>query len=275
VRGGGGNFGIVTSFEYRLHPVGPTVLAGPIFHPLEDASRVLHFYREFAAAAPDELTTIFELSVAPPVPSLPEDMHGKPVVMVGACYAGSPEDGVDVVRPLKAFGNPIVDLLEPEPYLALQAMFDPSVPHGWHRYWKAMELPPLTDEAIDTLVEHASAQTSPRSYCIVFHLGGALGRVGAEATAYGQRDTAHNVNINAVWTEDDPEPERHIAWARDFFDAMQPHSSGRVYVNFLGDEGQDRVRAAYGERNYERLARLKRVHDPTNFFRLNQNIRPA
>jgi hypothetical protein len=151
-------------------------------------------------------------------------------------------------------------------------MFDPFVPHGWHRYWKAVELPPLTDEAIDTLIEHASAQTSPTSYCIVFQLGGALNRVGAEETAFSQRDAAHNVNINAVWTEDDPEPERHITWAREFFDAMQPHASGRVYVNFLGDEGQDRVRAAYGEHNYKRLARLKRVHDPTNFFHLNQNI---
>ena len=128
---------------------------------------------------------------------------------------------------------------------------------------------------IDTLVEHASAVTSPKSYCIVFQLGGALNRVDAEDTAYGQRDAAHNVAINAVWTEDDPEPERHIAWARDLFDALRPHASGRVYVNFLGDEGQDRVRAAYGERNYERLARLKRVHDPTNFFRLNQNIQPG
>jgi FAD/FMN-containing dehydrogenase len=274
VRGGGGNFGIVTSFEYRLHPVGPTVLAGPIFHPLEDAPQVLRFYREFAASAPDELTTIFELSVAPPVSFLPQDVHGKPIVMVGACYAGTPDDGTDVVRPLKEFGRPIIDLLEPKPYLALQSMFDPAVPHGWHRYWKAVELPLFTDEAIDTLVEHASAQTSPKSYCIVFQLGGAVNRVGAEETAYGQRDAAHNVNINAVWTVDDPEPERHIAWARNFFEALQPHASGRVYVNFLGDEGQERVRAAYGERNYARLARLKRVYDQTNLFRLNQNIRP-
>jgi FAD/FMN-containing dehydrogenase len=275
VRGGGGNFGVVTSFEYRLHPVGPTVLAGPIFHALEHAPELLRFYREFAATAPDELTTIFELSVAPPLPILPEDVHGKPIVMVGACYAGAPDEGVGVVQPLKEFGSPIADLLEPKPYAALQAMFDPGVPHGWHRYWKAVELPPLTDEAIDTLVEHASASTSPKSYCIVFQLGGALGRVGAEETAFSQRDAAHNVNINAVWMEDDPEPERHVAWAREFFDAMEPHASGRVYVNFLGDEGQGRVQAAYGERNYERLARLKGDYDRTNFFRLNQNIEPG
>ena len=204
IRGGGGNFGVVTSFEYRLHPVGPIVLAGPIFHPFEDAREVLAFYREFIATAPDELTTIFELSVAPPLPFLPEDVHGKPIVMVGACYAGAPEDGIEVVRPLKEFGNPIADLLEPKPYTALQSMFDPFVPHGWHRYWKSVELPPLTDDAIDTLVEHASAPTSPKSYCIVFQLGGALARVGEDETAFSQRDAAHNVNINAVWTEDDP-----------------------------------------------------------------------
>ena len=274
IRGGGGNFGIATSFEYRLHPVGPIVLAGPIFHPLERANEVLRFYREFAAAAPDELTTIFELSVAQPLPFLPAEVHGKPIVMVGACYAGAPQEGLEVVRPLKEFGNPIADLLEPKPYLALQSMFDPFVTHGWHRYWKSVELPPLTDDAIETLVEHASAQTSPKSYCVVFQLGGAVNRVGAGETAYSQRDAVHNVNINAVWTEDDPEPERHIAWACDFFDAMQPHASGRVYLNFLGDEGTERVRAAYGAETYRRLAELKRTYDPTNLFRLNQNIEP-
>jgi FAD/FMN-containing dehydrogenase len=274
VRGGGGNFGIVTSFEYRLHPVGPIVLAGPIFHPLEDARDVLRFYRQFAASAPDELTTIFELSVAQPLPFLPADVHGKPIVMIGACYTGPPQEGVDVVRPLKEFGSPIADLLEPTPYLALQSMFDPFVPHGWHRYWKSVELPPLTDEAIDILVGHASIQTSPKSYCIVFQLGGALARVGADETAFSQRDAAHNVNINAVWTEDDPDGERHVAWAREFFSALQPQAGGQVYLNFLGDEGADRVRQAYGERQYERLVGLKRRYDPTNFFRLNQNIEP-
>ncbi len=274
VRGGGGNFGIVTSFEYRLHPVGPIVLAGPIFYPLEDAPEVLRFYRELAAAAPDELTTIVELELAPPLPFLPEDVHGKPIVMVGACYAGAPEDGAEVVRPLKEFGSPIVDRLEPKPYVALQSTFDPLVPHGWHRYWKSVELPPLTDGAIDTLIDHTSRITSPRSYTIILQLGGALGRVPEDATAFSQRDAAHNVVINAVWTEEDADAERHIAWARDFFAAMDPHAGGRVYVNFLGEEGGNRVRQAYGARNYERLVELKRAYDPTNFFRLNQNIEP-
>jgi FAD/FMN-containing dehydrogenase len=275
IRGGGGNFGIVTSFEYRLHPVGPIVLAGPVFHLLEDATDMLRSYREFAAASPDDLTTIFELSVAQPLPFLPTDVHGKPIAWVGACYAGSPRDGVQVVRPLREIGNPIADLLEPKPYLDLQSSFDPFVPHGWHRYWKSVELPSLTDEAIDTLVEHASVQTSSKSYCIVFQLGGAVSRVGREETAFTQRDGGFNVNINAVWTEDDPEPERHIAWARDFFAALQPHAGEHVYVNFLGEEGGARVRQAYGARTYERLVELKRAYDPTNFFRLNQNIQPS
>jgi FAD/FMN-containing dehydrogenase len=274
IRGGGGNFGVVTSFEYRLHAVGPIVLGGPIYHPLENAREVLAFYREFIATAPDELTTIFNLRVAPPLPFLPDHVHGKPIVMVGACYAGAPEDGIELVRPLKEFGTPIVDLLDPKPYTALQSMFDPSVPHGLHYHWKSVELPPLTDEAIDTLVEHASTLTSPKSYCIVFQLGGALARVAEEDTAFSQRDAAHNVNINAVWTQDDPEADRHIAWARDFFTAMQLHAGGRVYVNFLGDEGAERVRQAYGTRQYERLVELKRTYDPTNFFRSNQNIEP-
>jgi FAD/FMN-containing dehydrogenase len=275
LRGGGGNFGIVTSFEYRLHPVGPTVVAGPVFYALEDAREVLRSYRDFIAAVPDELTTIFELSVAPPAPFLPEEMHGTQVVMVGACYAGPPDEGARAVRPLRELGRPLVDLLEPKPYTALQSMFDPMVPHGWHRYWKSVELPPLTDGAIDTLVEHAPAVTSPKSYCIVFQLGGALAHARAEATAFGRRDAAHNVNVNAVWTDEDSDAARHVAWARGFYDALQPHADERVYVNFLGDEGPDRVRQAYGDARYERLAELKATYDPDNFFRLNQNIAPG
>jgi FAD/FMN-containing dehydrogenase len=201
-------------------------------------------------------------------------VHGTQVVMVGACWAGALDEGAEVVRPLKHLGRPLADLLEPKPYTALQSMFDPMVPHGWHRNWKSVELPPLTDGAIDTLVAHAPRVTSPKSYCIVFQLGGALARVGEHETAFGQRDAAHNVNVNAVWTEDDPDPERHIAWAREYFDALQPHAGGRVYVNFLGEEGGDRVRQAYGARSYERLVELKRAYDPTNVFRLNQNIAP-
>jgi len=274
LRGGGGNFGIVTSFEYRLHPVGPQVLAGPIFHSLDHAPELLRFSRGFIADAPDELTTIFNLRQAPSLPLLPPELHGRPVAMVVVCYAGTPGKGEAVLRPLRAFGSPLLDAIGARPYTALQSMFDATVPHGWHYYWKSSELPPLSDPAIEILVEHAAVQTSPRSYCFTFHLGGAVSRVGEEETAFSQRDAAHNVNINAVWTKDDEEPERHVDWTRRFHAALAPVARDRVYINFLGDEGADRVQNAYGTAKYERLVALKEKWDPTNFLRHNQNIQP-
>jgi FAD/FMN-containing dehydrogenase len=275
LRGGGGNFGIVTSFEYRLHAVGPTVLAGPIYYALEDAPEVLRVYRDYAAQAPDELTTILNLRQAPPLPFLPAALHGRPVLTVAVCYAGPIERGEQVLAPLRGCGRPLVDAIGPRPYVELQELFDPAVPHGWHYYWKSCELPPLQDGAIDTLVEHAARIASPRSYVIVFQLGGAVARVGEHDTAYGQRDAAHNVNINAVWLPDDPARDEHVRWTRECFAALEPFSTGRAYVNFLGDEGRERVRAAYGRERYARLVALKRAHDPDNVFRLNQNIDPT
>ena len=275
LRGGGGNFGIVTSFEYRLHPVGPTVLAGPIFYALEDGAEALRFYRDYITEAPDELTTIVMLRQAPALPFVPTELHGRPVVMVTACYAGPVERGEEVLAPLRRFGRPLVDAIAPRPYVELQQLFNPGVPHGWHYYWKSWELPPLQDAAIDTLVEQAHRITSPRSYVIVFQLGGALARVGEHDTAFGQRDAAHDVNINAVWLPDDPARDEHVRWARECYAALEPFATGRTYVNFLADEGQQRVRAAYGEERYARLVALKRAHDPENVFRLNQNIDPG
>jgi hypothetical protein len=274
IRGGGGNFGIVTSFEYGLHAVGPLVLAGPIVHSLDHAPELLCFYRDFIADAPDELTTIFNLRRTPSLPLLPPELHGRPVAMVVACYAGTLGEGEAALRPLRAFGSPLFDAIQPRPYTRLQAMFDATVPHGWHYYWKSAELPPLSDGAIETLVEHAAVQTSPLSYCITFHLGGAVSRVGEEETAFSQRDATHNVNINGVWTEDDEEPERHVEWTRRFHAALEPFARDRVYVNFLGDEGAERVRSAYGEEKHERLTALKEKWDPSNFLRNNQNIVP-
>ncbi len=274
LRGGGGNFGIVTSFEYRLHPVGPQVLAGPIFYSLDDALDVLRFYRDFVAEAPDELTTVFNLRRAPSLPLLPPEVHGRPVVMIGVCYAGPMQEGEGILGRLRTFGSPLVDAVGAKPYTTLQGLFDPTVPHGWHYYWKSAELPPLSDEAIETLVEHAALQTSPLSYCIAFHLGGAMSRVGEGETAFSQRDVAHDINITAVWTADDGEPERHIDWARRFHDALKPFARDRVYVNFLGDEDAPRTRAAYSNVNYERLIALKEAWDPTNFLRSNHNIEP-
>jgi FAD/FMN-containing dehydrogenase len=274
IRGGGGNFGIVTTFRYRLHRVGPQVLAGPIFYALEDSPEVLRFYRDFVADAPDELTTLFNLRRAPPLPALPPEIHGCPVLMIGICYSGPIEQGERAVRPLRELGSPLVDAVGAMPYTTLQALFDPAVPHGYHYHWKTAELPPLTDDAIEILVEHAARQTSPLSYCITFQLGGAMSRVPEQAMAFSQRDDSHNVNITSVWTADDPDPNRHIDWARRFSDALTPLSHERVYVNFLGNEVTDRVRSAYGEPNYHRLATIKASWDPTNFLRGNHNITP-
>jgi FAD/FMN-containing dehydrogenase len=273
LRGGGGNFGVVTSFQYRLHSVGPIVLAGVMLHPAERAREVLHFYRDFTASAPDELTTIVVLRMAPPAPFFPRWVHGQPVVVIGACYAGSVEEGERAVAPLRQFGAPLVDLIRPTPYLSHQSLFDPTAPHGLGYYWKSEYVPSLSDALINTLAEGAWEVPTPESYTIIFHLGGAVGRQDADGSAFEDRRAAHAVNIDAVWTE----PARATActaWTRELWEAVRPYSTGRVYVNFLGEEGQDRVRAAYGDAKYERLRALKRKYDPTNFFRLNQNIRP-
>jgi hypothetical protein len=274
LRGGGGNFGVVTSFEYRLHEVGPTILGGPLYFALEDGPEVLRFYRDFIDGAPDELTTILNLRAAPPLPFLPEEMHGQPVVTVAVCYAGDVDCGEALLAPLRRCATPLVDAIGPRPYVDLQRMFDPTVPHGWHYHWRSCELPPLTDAAIDTLVDQAARSTSPRSYIIVFHLGGAVARVGEDSTSFGQRDAAHNVNVNAVWLDGDPEADRHVRWVRGCHAALTPHARDRVYVNFLEDEGQARVRDAYGPAKYGRLRELKRRYDPDNRLRGNQNISP-
>lgn len=273
LKGGGGNFGVVTNFEYRLHPVGPRLLAGLLLHPAEQASDVLRFYREYIAAAPNELTSIVNLRHAPPAPFLPPHLHGRPVVIIGVCYAGDPEEGERVLEPLRAYGEPLIDLIEPKPYVAHQGTFDASVPHGLHYYWKADYLPPLTDAAIETLIKHAWTAPSPASYTIIFHLGGAIRHLDSAAAAFEDRTAEHALNINSVWSGTDGSAEQ-IAWARNFFEAMHPHSNGGVYMNFLGEEGEDRVRAAYGAGKYERLQALKAEYDPTNLFRFNQNIRP-
>jgi FAD/FMN-containing dehydrogenase len=273
LRGGGGNFGVVTSFEYRLHPVGPIVLAGVMLYPAAKAREVLGFYRDFIGTAPDELTTVAVLRMAPPAPFLPPSVHGQPVVVIGACYAGSVDEGERAVAPLRKFGEPMVDLIRPTPYVSHQSLFDPGVPHGLGYYWKSEYVPSLSDALIETLAERAWGLPTPESYTIIFHLGGAVSRQDPEGSAFEDRRAAHAVNIDAVWSE----PAREsacVAWTRELWEAVRPFSTGRVYVNFLGDEGQDRVRAAYGEAKYERLRAVKRKYDPSNFFRMNQNIRP-
>ena len=273
LRGGGGNFGIATEFEFRLNPVGPTVVAGPVFWPMEESPKVLRFYRDWVAEAPDELMTIVIHRKAPALPFVPPEVQGRLVVGVACCYAGPVEDGERVVAPLKAFGSPALDLCVPKPYLTHQAMFDPSFPHGWWYYFRSCDVAGLSDEVIDITAEHSLKIKSPLTSYPIWQLGGAMARVGEADTAFSGRNGGYTFNINATTaTAEGFEEERE--WARNFWSALRPHHTN-VYVNFLMEEGQERVREAYGAEKYDRLKALKRRYDPDNFFRLNQNIPPA
>jgi FAD/FMN-containing dehydrogenase len=277
LRGGGGNFGVVTSFRFSLHPVGPTVTAGPVFWAAEDTTEVLRFYRDFAADAPDELGSVVRLGTVPPWPAIPEDLHWRPAIAVACCYAGPVEEGERAVRTLRRFGTPLVDLLGPLTYAAFQGGFDDDVLHGWHYHWKGTTLPGLSDDAIAVIADHAYGAGSPRSYTVVFHMGGAVARVPRDATAFAGRDVAHNVIIDGVWLpeESGEHAEAETAWARRFRQALQPHRAGGVYVNFLDSDDDDQVREAYGDETYRRLAEVKARYDPDNAFRHNKNIQPG
>jgi FAD/FMN-containing dehydrogenase len=272
IRGGGGNFGIVTEFEFRLNPVGPIVLAGPIFWPMEDSPRLLRFYRDWIGEAPDELMTIVIHRRAPAVSFVPTELHGRLIVSVAVCYAGSPDEGERVVRPLKRFGAPLLDLCEPKPFLAHQAMFDPSFPHGWWYYMRACDVAELSDDVIDITVDHSLRIRSPQTAFPIWQLGGAVARVDGDATAFNGRSAGHAFNITAMTETADGFAEEQ-QWARTFWSAFEPHHTS-VYVNFLMEEGEERIRQAYGPEKYDRLKALKRKYDPDNVFRLNQNIPP-
>ena len=273
VRGAGGNFGIVTEFEFRLNPVGPTVLAGPIFWPMEQSAEVLRFYRDWIAEAPDELTTIVVHRRAPPLEIIPADLHGKPVVAVICCYSGDPEEGEKVVRPMRQFGSPVLDLCSPKLFITHQSMFDPSFPHGWWYYFRSADLATLSDPVIDIVADNAMKMTSPLTAFPIFQLGGAISRVDENATAYNGRSAGHTINVNATTATADGF-EEECNWSRNFWTELKPYHQS-VYVNFLMDEGEDRIREAYGAEKYDRLAKLKAKYDPENMFRLNQNIKPA
>ena len=272
IRGAGGNFGIVTEFEFRLNPVGPIVLSGPIFWPMEQSAKVLRFYRDWITDAPDELTTIVVHRRVPPSPAIPAEFHGMPVVTVGCCYAGSIEEGEKVIRPMKEFGSPLLDLCMPKPFLAHQSMFDSSFPHGWWYYFRSANLAELNDDVIDIIATKAQQMTSPLTAFPIFQLGGAIRRVGEDDTAFSGRGAGHTININATTaTQAGFDEERE--WSRSFWTALRPYQTS-VYVNFLMNEGEDRIRQAYGAAKYDRLKALKRKYDPDNFFRINQNIPP-
>ena len=272
VRGGGGNFGVVTEFEFRLNPVGPVVMAGPVFWPIERSPDVLRFYRDWIAEAPDDLMTIIVHRTAPPLPYVPQELHGKLIVGVVCCYAGPVEEGERVVAPLKAFGSPVLDLLEPKPFVEHQAMFDPSFPHGRWYYFRSCDVAELSDGVIDITVEHAARLSSPLTAFPIWQLGGAVARVRDDETAFNGRGAGFAFNISGV-TEDERGFDEEREWARSFWSALEPYHS-TVYVNFLMEEGEDRIRQAYGAEKYERLKALKRRVDPDNLFRLNQNISP-
>jgi FAD/FMN-containing dehydrogenase len=273
VRGGGGNFGIVTEFEFRLNPVGPTVLAGAIFWPMAESPKVMRFYREWIADSPDDLTTIVVHRKAPPLPVVPEELHGKPVVAVACCWAGPIDEGERFLQPLKHVGTPVLDLCVPKPYVAHQAMFDPSFKHGWSYYFRSCDITRFDDEVIDIGVRYAEQIQSPITAFAAFQLGGAVTRVGDDETAFNGRGSGHTINITGnAMTPEEFDTERD--WVRRFWKEMEPRNVG-TYVNFLMEEGEERVRRSYGEAKFGRLQALKRKYDPDNFFRLNQNIPPA
>jgi FAD/FMN-containing dehydrogenase len=274
VRGGSSNFGVVTSYEFRLHPVGPVVLGGMVIHPIAEAKERLRAWRDYVEQAPEELSTATAIFMAPPEPFVPDELQGSPVLGMLVMYIGDPDDGADVVRPLKELGPPAVDMIEPIPYTAFQEILDPTAPWGTQVYNSGEHLRELSDEAIETFVEHASEVDTPLSQAIMFHHGGAVSRMPDDAMAAGHRDAVFLMHPIAVW--DDPaDSERHISWCRSLCKAMRPHTTGGVYLNMTMDEGENRVRDGYGSAKYRRLVALKDEYDPGNLFRVNQNIKPS
>jgi FAD/FMN-containing dehydrogenase len=274
LRGGGGNFGIVTSFTYRLHQVGPTVLGGPIFYPGDTARDLFDLYRAWAPELPAELNSFLVLTTAPPVPFLPESVHGQPVAIAMVCHAGDIGDGQRLVAPLREFGPPIADLLAPLPYTALQSLLDGLWGPGASNYFRGGHLTGVPEDAVDTVVSFAGRRPGPVAEFHLHHMCGAVDDLPADATAYAGRRAPYLFNIITRWDNGPAGGDANIGWARDLADALEPHTAG-AYVNFIGDTGADRVRAAYPPATYDRLASVKRRYDPDNIFRLNQNIPPA
>jgi FAD/FMN-containing dehydrogenase len=274
-RGGGGNFGVATSFEFGLHPIGPTLLGGILIYPAPMAPDVIANFRDAMAGAPDEVGGGVALITAPPEDFVPEPVRGQPVVAVVASYAGPVEEGEEALRGLRAFGPPPVDLVEPMPYVALQQLMDADFPAGMRNYWTGDFLTGLPDEAIDVMCRFHLSKPSPLTEIATFPGGGAMARVPAGAMACGHdRQAPFNIHILSLWSEA-ADDEANIAWTRELAAAMKPFTTGRVYVNFIGDEGEERVVAAFGgPERYARLRELKQRWDPDNLFRFNQNIKP-
>jgi FAD/FMN-containing dehydrogenase len=273
VRGGGGNFGIVTRFEFDLHPVGPIVLGGMLMFPHERAAEVAAGWRDFMATAPDEVGTGLAFLTAPPEEFVPEPVRGQPVVGIVVCVVAPLEEAEGLIAPLREL-NPALDIVQPMPYAIVQQLIAAGNPPGLQNYWNADFLSGLPDEAIDVLVRHTGAAISPITSVIVVPGGGAIARVDDDAMAFGERDAPFNLHILSMW-EDPAQDEAQIAWTRTLSAEMAPFKRGRAYLNFIGEEGSERVQAAFGPEKYARLVALKDRYDPENLFRLNQNIAPS
>lgn len=273
LRGGGGNFGVVTAFEFQLHPLGPQVLSGLVVHPFDDAQTVLKEYRQALETAPDELTCWVVMRKAPPLPFLPTEWHGREILVLAMCYCGDLKAGEAATARLRSIGKPIVDVVAPHPFAGWQQAFDPLLTPGARNYWKSHDFTELSDAAIDVITR--SVGNLPDAECEIFvgHVGGAAGRVALDATAFPQRSAHFVMNVHARWRE--PGMDRAcIDWARGLFEAAKPYAAGTAYINFMPADEADRVEPAYGS-NYQRLAQTKQRYDPSNLFRMNQNVRPA
>jgi FAD/FMN-containing dehydrogenase len=273
LRGGGGNFGVVSSFEFRLHPVGPMVLSGLIVHPFAQARELLAGYRQVAANAPDELTQWVVLRKAPPLPFLPADVHGKEILVFAVCYVGDERDGNRALEPLRSLGTPVADVVGMQPFTAWQSAFDPLLTPGAYNYWKSHNFVELGDGLLDVLINQVGRLPTAECEIFIGQLGGAAGRVAPDAMAYPHRNANFAMNVHTRWREPADE-RRSIDWARKLFAEAAPYATGGVYVNFMPEDETDRVSSAYGA-NYARLAALKAKYDPDNLFRLNQNVQPS
>ena len=273
IRGGGGNFAVVTQFEFKLHEVGPEILAGLIVFPFDQAKQVLTRYREFVESAPEELNVWAILRKVSPLPFLPEDVHGKEVVVLATCYIGNAAQGEKMIEPLLGFGIPHGTHIGVQPYTEWQKAFDPLLTPGARNYWKSHNFTELSDGALNSMIEFAGKLPSPQCEIFIGLVAGAANRVPVDAMAYRDRDAKFVLNVHGRWDER-ADDARCIAWARAFFQASAPYASAGVYVNFMTEEESDRVAAAYGA-NYDMLARIKKQYDPENLFHLNQNIKPS
>jgi FAD/FMN-containing dehydrogenase len=272
LRGGGGNFGVVTRYEFKLHPVGPEILAGLLVFPFKQAKQVLTQYREFIKSVPEDLSVWAVFRQAPPLLFLPKDVHGKEVVVLAVFYAGDVTQGKELIEPLRRFGDPHGEHIGAQPYTEWQKAFDALLTPGARNYWKSHNLTVLSNGVLDTVIDFAGRMPSPQCEIFIGLLAGAANRVPADSTAYAHRDAKFVLNVHARWDQA-ADDKRCISWAREFFESSAPYASGSVYVNFMtGDEG-DRITSAYGA-NYHRLVQIKRRYDPENIFHLNQNIKP-